>query len=127
MTATLAWMSPINWKHRQYRQAALGFSAPSGGFPALGSAKDVSAVEAKRGTLQHGVWEVTKTVAGGQGDTLDLRVQCREQAGGLQGERVDFAVVLSLWVAPTLGVDVYAQVAQQVTAPVRIPATPGVS
>lgn len=127
VTATLAWMSPVNWKHRQYRRAALGFTTPSGGFPALGSARDISAVEAKRGTLQHGVWEITKTVAGGHGDTLDLRVQCREQAGGLHGERIDFAVVLSLWVAPTLGVDVYTQVAQQVSAPVRITARPGVS
>ena len=71
--------------------------------------------------------EVNRAVAGGVGSTVDLTVQCREQAGGLAGERVDFAVVLSLWVAPTLGVDVYTQVAQQVTAPVLVPARPGVS
>lgn len=127
VTATLAWISPVNWRHRQYRRAALGFSKPTGAFPALGSAKDVSAVDAKRGTLQHGVWEITKTVAGGHGDTLDLRVQCREQAGGLQGERVEFAVAISLWVAPELGVDVYSQVEQQVRGRVAVPATPAVS
>ncbi len=41
----------------------------------------------------------------------------------LEGERVDLAVVLSLWVAPTLNVDFYTQVQQQVAACVAV--TPG--
>lgn len=126
ITATLAWLSPVNWRHRQYRRAALDFAKPTG-FTDLGGYLDVDGERSKRGTLQHGVWEVNRAVAGGVGSTIDLTVQCREQAGGLNGERVDFAVVLSLWVAPELGVDVYTQVAQQVVAPVLVPATPGVS
>lgn len=122
VTATLAWLTPVNWRHRQYRRAALEFTTPSGsaGMPPLGSSLDVSATDAKRGTLQHAVWQVTRAVAAGFGDTLDLRVRCKEQAGGLNGERVDFAVVLSLWVAPELAVDVYTQVEQQVAARVAI-------
>lgn len=126
ITATLAWLSPVNWRHRQYRRAALDFAKPKG-FTDLGGYLDVDGDRSKRGTLQHAVWEVNRAVAGGVGSTVDLTVQCREQAGGLNGERVDFAVVLSLWVAPTLGVDVYTQVAQQVVAPVLVPARPGVS
>lgn len=124
ITATLAWLSPINWRHRQYRRAALDFAKPKG-FTDLGGYRDVDGERSKRGTLQHAVWEVNRAVAGGVGSTVDLTVQCREQAGGLNGERVDFAVVLSLWVAPELGIDVYAQVAQQVVAPVLVPTRPG--
>jgi hypothetical protein len=122
VTATLAWLTPVNWRHRQYRRAALEFTTPSGptGMPSLGSSLDVSATDAKRGTLQHGVWELDRAVAAGFGDTVDLRVRCKEQAGGLNGERVDFAVVLSLWVAPELGVDVYNRVEQQVATRVTI-------
>lgn len=126
ITATLAWLSPINWRHRQYRRAALDFAKPKG-FTDLGGYLDVDGERSKRGTLQHAVWEVSRAVAGGVGSSVDMTVQCREQAGGLNGERVDFAVVLSLWVAPELGVEVYTQVAQQVTAPVLVPARPAVS
>ena len=56
-----------------------------------------------------------------------MTVNCKGQAGGLQGERVNFAVVLSLWVAPELSVQVYSQVAQQIAARVAIQATPGTS
>jgi hypothetical protein len=126
ITATLAWLSPVNWRHRQYRRAALDFAKPKG-FTELGGYLDVDGERSKRGTLQHAVWEVNRAVAGGVGSTVDLIVQCREQAGGLDGERVDLAVVLSLWVAPELGVDVYTQVAQQVRTPVLVPANTGIS
>ncbi|NOJ61389.1 S8 family peptidase [Arthrobacter sp. 260] len=122
VTATLAWMSPVNWRHRQYRCAALDFSKPTG-FTELGSALDVNSDSSKRGTLQHAVWEVNRAIGFGAGNTLDLTVHCKEQAGGLKGDRVDFAVVLSLWVAPTLNVDVYTQVKQQLAA--RVAVTPG--
>ncbi len=122
ITATLAWLSPVNWRHRQYRCASLGFSQPTG-LTKLGTALDVGGDRPKRGTLQHTVWEVTKAIGAGAGSDLDLTVQCKEQAGGLHGDRIDFAVALSLWVAPELSVDVYAQVQQQVAA--RVAVTPG--
>lgn len=119
VTATLAWLTPVNWRHRQYRCAVLDFSKPAG-FTDLGAALDVSSDRSKRGTLQHAVWEVNRAIGFGAGNSIDLTVHCKEQAGGLMGKRVDFAVVLSLWVAPTLGVDVYTQVQQQIAARVAV-------
>ena len=116
-------MSPINWKHRQYRRAALEFSQPTG-FTNLGTALGAVGDKPKRGTLQHVEWEITKAVGVGRGTDLELTVNCKPQAGGLQGERVDFGVVLSLWVAPELNVDVYAQVQQQVASRVAVQAVP---
>lgn len=125
VSATLAWLSPVNWRHRQYRRAALDFSQPVG-FTNLGTALGSVGDRPKRGTLQHVEWEVVKAVGVGQGSDLELTVNCKGQAGGLQGERVTFAVVLSLWVAPELSVDVYSQVQQQLAARVVVQAAPGV-
>lgn len=123
VTATLAWLSPVNWRHRQYRCAALDFSQPTG-LTKLGAAVDVGGERPKRGTLQHTVWELTKAVGVGAGTDLNLTVHCKEQGGGLRGDRVDFAVALSLWVSPELEVDVYPQIQRQVAARVAVAATP---
>jgi len=123
--ATLAWLSPINWRHRQYRRAALSFVTPSGAIPDLGKAVGLSADTAKAGatTVQHVSWETQKAFAGGVDSEINVRVKCFEQAGGLAGEAVDYAAVVSLWVAPAIGVDVYAQVRAQVPARVSVQPT----
>lgn len=126
VSATLAWISPVNWRHRQYRRAALEFSQPTG-FTKLGTALGAVGDRPKRGTLQHVEWEISKAVGVGRGSDLELTVTCKGQAGGLQSERIDFAVVLTLWVAPELNVDVYNEVQQQVAARVAIQATPRTS
>lgn len=117
--ATLAWLSPVNWQHRQYRRAALQFNKPTG-FIELGTPTDIQTTEGKRGTLQHSVWETDRAVPHGRGDSVTLSVACSEQAGGLDGESVDFAVAVTLWTAPELSVDVYAQVAAQIRPAVPI-------
>jgi hypothetical protein len=122
---TLAWLSPINWRHRQYRRAALSFVTPEGAIPALGPASGISADASKAGaaTLQHLSWETQSAWAGGRGSVISIRVKCYEQAGGLQGELIDYAAVASIWVAPAIGVDVYSQVRDQVRAPIAIQPT----
>ena len=126
ISATLAWLSPVNWSHRQYRRARLYFTKPHGDIPSLDRAVGLSSDEAQRGasTVQHLEWETDKSFAAGQGSTLDLSVACFEQAGGLNGELVDYAAVVSLWVAPTIGVDVYTQVREQLTVPVLLRPSP---
>jgi hypothetical protein len=124
VTATLAWLSPVNWRDRQYRRAHLSFAKPTG-LTQLPGAIDIGDEDAKRGsaTVKHQTWEVTRAIAGGQGDAFSLRVKCNQQGGGLQGERILYAAVLSLWVSPSLGVDIYSQVAQQIRP--AIPVQPG--
>lgn len=114
--ATLAWLSPVNWRHRQYRRANLSFVKPAGAIPNLGSSQGISSDAATRGatTVQHQVWETTKAFASGRGSDVTVRVKCHEQAGGLDGRTIDYAAALSLWVAPTVNVDVYNQVREQV-------------
>lgn len=122
--ATLAWFSPVNWRHRQYRRAALSFVKPAGAIPSLGIPRGLTTDTVTRGasTIQHQTWETQSAFAAGQGSNLVVRVKCYEQAGGLNGETVDYAVALSLWVAPTINVDVYTQIRDQVQA--RVPIRP---
>jgi hypothetical protein len=122
---TLAWLSPINWRHRQYRRAALSFVTPEGAIPKLGSALGISAEASKAGsaTVQHLSWETQSAWATSQGSAITIRIKCYEQAGGLQGELIDYAAVASIWVAPAIGVDVYAQVRNQVRPPIAIQPT----
>ena len=120
--ATLAWLSPVNWRHRQYRRAALSFVKPAGAIPVLGKACGLDSDTAVRGatTVQRQAWETQKAFAAGQGSNITVRVKCYEQAGGLGGETIDYAAALSLWVAPSIGVDVYTQVRDQIRARVAV-------
>ncbi|WP_159449545.1 S8 family peptidase [Okibacterium fritillariae] len=115
ITATVAWLSPVNWRHRQYRRAQMQLTKPTG-FSAIPSSLDVSDAEASRGssTVKHQVWELDRAIAAGIGSSLSARVKFFGQAGGMPDEPVPYAVVLSLWVAPEAGVDVYTQVAEQI-------------
>lgn len=124
---TLAWLSPINWRHRQYRRAALSFVTPKGPIPSLGTARGISADVAKAGatTVQHLSWTTASAWAAGQGSEIVIRVKCFGQAGGLEaGQLIDYAAVASVWVAPTIGVDVYSQVRDQVRARVGVQPRP---
>lgn len=114
--ATLTWLSPVNWRHRQYRKAALSFVKPAGAIPKLDPPTGLTTDTTLRGatTVQRQRFELEKAFGSGKGSDIKLRVKCYEQAGGLGGERIDFAVVVSLWVAPALGIDVYSQVRAQV-------------
>ena len=119
--ATLAWISPVNWRHRQYRQAALSFTKPAGAIPQLDGPISIPADTAKRGatTIQHLTWETSRAFGAGQGSSLSLTVKCFGQAGLQDQDPIDYAVALSLRVAPSIGVDVYTQVRDQLRVRVR--------
>lgn len=124
VTATLAWLSPINWRHRQYRRAKLSFSAPSGALKPVMSSKQVGAQRAQRGTVQHQIFEGVGAVPISDSDDLRLTVACLEQAGGLNGTSIPYAVAISLEVAPELGIEVYEEVAARLRQQVRVAPRP---
>jgi hypothetical protein len=124
VTATLAWLSPINWRHRQYRRAKLGFHPPAGALRPVVDSKQIGFQKAQRGTVQHQIYEGNGAVPVGPDDNIRLTVQCLEQAGGLNDASVPYAAAISLETAEALGVDVYAEVAAQIRQPVRLAARP---
>jgi hypothetical protein len=119
ITATLAWFSPINALHRNYRRAALWYTFPIGQTLRLDRVEsDYRA--AQRGTLQHEIFRGEQAVAYTDGTLIEIKVNCREDAGALV-ESVPYCLAITLEVAPELGVPVYdeVRVRLQVSVPIR--------
>lgn len=117
LTLTLAWASPINPRHRSYRRAQLWFDVN----------KDILEVEranahwqsARRGTLQHEVLEGERAAAFADGDTLEVRVNCKADAGEL-AEEVPYGLVVTLESAESIGVSIYDEVQARIQPQVTI-------
>jgi hypothetical protein len=121
LTTTLAWLTPVNARHQQYRSATLevvpnGDSAYSLAVERLRGQPNHFAVN--RGTLFHCVFEGESAVAFLDGGLLRLRVSCRAQAGVLD-DPVPFALAVSLETAVGSGIAVYDEVRAAVQPAVR--------
>jgi hypothetical protein len=116
VSATLAWLSPINWNHRQYRRAKLTFDGPteikSGNRTNMGPPYHLT----RRGTVEHRSFETERAFSAGQ---LSFTVRSTDQAGGFAGT-VPYAFAVSLEVATSVGLDVYELVRAQLRARARI-------
>ena len=121
LTVTLAWFTPINPGDRRYRQAALWFEAdePTGGR-LLGSRQEVDYRMARKGTLQHEIFEGESASVFVDGDVLRLRINCREDAGGLGTARIRYGLAVSLEVAEDLQLPIYDEVVTRIRPAVRI-------
>ena len=121
LITTLAWLSPINPYDRRYRQADLWVDSRAGGPQAsIGVTRsDADYHAAMRGTVHHEVWEGEQAAVFAETDEMTLRVSCREHAKGLDS-LVPYALLVTLEVAPELGVQVYQQVRAKIAVRVRV-------
>lgn len=116
VTVTLAWFSPINWNHRQYRRAKLIVDGPPEIPSKLRHSRGAPYKPSERGTVQHRVIEVNQALSA---DRLTFVVKCADQAGGFAGT-VPFAVAVTLEVGSAVNLDVYTLVRDRLRAQVRI-------
>lgn len=116
ITSTLAWISPINWNHRQYRRAKLTFEGPPQIPSQHRTTKSPEHRVTQRGTVQHRCFETTRAHAV---DELTFLISCADQAGGLAGD-VRFAFAVSVELADDVEIDVYELVRAQLRAQARI-------
>lgn len=111
LTVSLAWFSPVNIRHQAYRQAKLEVApvAPEERFGVKRVAWQPSDKSVPRGSLFHARYDGERAVAFVDGNTLALKVFCREQGGALdQAIRYGFAVTIEAGEA----VQVYQEVRQ---------------
>jgi len=123
---TLAGLTPINCKNRKYRKAALYFDFPSQDVAeSLGASRqDADWMAAKRGTVQHEVWEGQSAAVYSEGELLSIRVNCREDAGKLDAEeRIPYAIAVTLEVAENTELPIYEEIRARIQVPVRISAS----
>ena len=118
MITTLAWLSPINCSHRNYRRAQLGFrTGQSLAEDPIGATNP----QVRRGTVQHEVRQGRGAKVVNDGDEIEIRVECRADAGDLD-ETVRYALVVTLEVEESVDVLLYEEIRDrlQPPTPVRI-------
>ena len=95
LTVTLAWMSPISSQSQKYRKARMWFEKADNSEIA-DSRTDITQYQAvRRGTLQHEIFEEEKRFPFEEDDTLDIKVNCAEDASSLQ-EPIKYAIAVTL-------------------------------
>ncbi len=119
LTITLAWFSPINPKHRDYRRAILWFTAEHELI--RGNVAGANWQAARRGTVQQLVWQSDRPISYAANSELPIKVSCAADAGTLN-EIVPYALCVSIEVAEGTGINVYEELAARITP--RVPIRP---
>jgi hypothetical protein len=112
LVISLAWFTPINPLHRDYRRAGLWVSKIESVLNTDRVCADWQTVQ--RGTLQHELFEGDAAVAYVDGATIKLKVNCRADAGKLD-DQIPYALVVTLETAENLRIPVYQEVAERIT------------
>ena len=114
LTISLAWLSPVNPRHRGWRRAQLWFSPPMAELGVARRQADWQAVQ--RSTVQHEILEGESSRDFVDDATLEIQVNCRADAGALE-EEVPYALVTTVEVTSDLWVsNIYDEVRAAVQA-----------
>ena len=117
LTATLAWLSPISASTQKYRTASLWFEMSNNGLAPNRSNADWRAV--RRGTVQHEVFEGQRAEPFIDGDVIEIKVNCREDAGKIQNP-VSYGLAVSLEVAEGVNIAVYNEIRTRIAPAIQI-------
>lgn len=117
LTVTLAWLSPISVSTQKYRTASLWFEMNNNNLAPTRSGADWRAV--RRGTVQHEVFEGQRAEPFIDGDVIEIKVNCREDAGRIMNP-VAYGLAVSLEVADGLDIAVYDEIRTRITPAIQI-------
>lgn len=114
---TLVWQTPVNPANRKYRRAALWTEPPSG--PLRISRAEVDGKVVRRGTVQHEVLVGDQASAYVDGARIAIQVNCRADAGKLDGQ-VPYALAVTLEVSAALDLPIYEEIRDRLRVPVVV-------
>ena len=117
LTVTLAWLSPISANTQKYRTASLWFETINNGLAPSRQNADWQTV--KRGTVQHEIFEGQKAEPFIDGDVIEIKVNCREDAGKIQNP-VMYGLAVSLEVAEGVDIAIYNEIRARIAPAIRI-------
>ena len=112
LSVTIAWLTPITYKHRMYRLAKFGAGPGSDkGFSiGVGNSKNQPSHNVLgKGTVYHHRWEGRKAAEFVDGGYLALDATCLPAAGDFD-ESIPYAVAASLEVGEEVSVSVYESI-----------------
>lgn len=119
LTITLGWFTPVNPRHRAWRQADLWFNPPAPDAPPQVSRKEADWRATQRGTIQHEILEGERAAPFVDGDAVEVQVSCRGGAGALAAP-IPYTLAITLEVAESIGVTIYEEVRERVLARVLV-------
>lgn len=122
LTVTMAWISPISPITQKYRTASLWFEI-GGVLPVKnrkGSCSGNDGWQAvRRGTVQHEVFEGQRAEPFIDGDVIEIKVNCREDAGRISSP-IAYGLIVSLEVAEGLNIPIYNEIRTRIAPAVQI-------
>lgn len=125
LVVTLAWFSPMNFAHRNLREARLEVQ-PFGRWedmPLRLGRVNADHNQVLRGTVQHEVLEADDLVpAFVDGDTLVFRVTCKADATAHLDEQIPYALAITLEVGEGLTVPIYTRLREGIRQQIRVAA-----
>jgi hypothetical protein len=123
MTATLTWLTPVSFRHRGYRAAALSLDlAGFEGGTAIGARAEPSQPDenlAARGTLLHRRWSGDDPAIFFPDQGVRLDVSCSSPTGALELP-VPYALAVTIEVGTASAIDVYTEIKARVGLPIRL-------
>jgi hypothetical protein len=128
MVVTLAWFSPVNPDHRNFREAKLEMSPANkwGDLPLKLARQDADHNQVLRGTVQHEVLESRDQVAAYQdGDSIVLQVACKKDAVASLDVAIPYGLAVTLEVAEGVQIPIYEQLRTRLQPQVAVGAVGG--
>ena len=124
MIVTLAWFSPINPSHRNFREAKLELK-PSKKWettPLSLKRKDSDYNQVSRGTVQHEVLEIKNKTTAIYEENADitLQVMCKSDATERLEEKIPYGLAVTLEVEETVDIPIYQEIQNKLKQPVPI-------
>lgn len=123
LVVTLAWFSPMNFAHRNLREAKLDVQPLEkwGEVPLRLARVNADHNQVLRGTVQHEVLEADDLIeAFVDGDSIALRVTCRPDAAARIDVRVPYALAVTLEVDEGVAVPIYTRLREGIRQQVRV-------
>jgi len=122
LTVTMSWLSPISAGTQKYRTASLWFEV-GGVVPAKDRKESCSGTDGwravRRGTVQHEVFEGQRAEPFIDGDVIEIKVNCREDAGKFHSP-VAYGLAVSLEVAEGVDIAVYNEIRTRIVPAIQI-------
>jgi len=122
VTATCAWLSPVACSTQRYRMASIWFEMGDGAIASDRQEAEWRAV--RRGTIQHEVFEGEQAVPINDGDSLEIKVNCRRDASRLSAP-VPYGMFVTIEVAEGVDIPIYDEIRVRVATAVEIRAREG--
>ena len=120
IAVSLAWLSPVHPRHRNYRRASMWFEIQNEKLKANRLYTDWKI--ARNGTIQHEVFEGNLAAVFADSETMLVKVNCRADAGSLN-EIVRYGLLITIEVAEELNIPVYNEIVNRIRPSVEVRAS----